>query len=192
VWQNVSCQSLITEIPYYTYIFPSLVSSGILTRPLQSYMGTRYFFLPPHPDWHWGSYKLLSYEYWEPFPWGYSSHGVKLTAHLHLLPRLTNHRAVSPLPIHHHSVVLNEEQRHLYLVFIFMWHKLYAPSPWYLPFVRNLKCLTLLKISWSLSVLARFRYPALCNKNKESVRYMNAKLSLWLINQPSCANNENE
>lgn len=38
--------------------------------------------------------------------------------------------AIPPIPIHQHGVVLNEAQRHLHLLFIFMWHTLYAPSTW--------------------------------------------------------------
>lgn len=65
----------------------------------------------------------------------------------------------------------------------------YIQSLWSLPFVTaqciKLQFLTLLKISCSLSVLARLRYPALCNKCQQR-QTTNVKLPLWIINKPPC------
>jgi len=77
---------------------------------------------------------------------------------------------------------------HQLFALIFMGHeRLYIHSPWSLPFSTaqciKLQFLTLLKISCSLSVLARLRYPALCNKCQQC-QTTNAKLSLRIINKP--------
>ena len=77
---------------------------------------------------------------------------------------------------------------HQLFFLIFLGHeKLYNHSLLNLPFLTaqsiKLQYPTLLKISWSLSVLARLRYPALCNKCKQC-QTTNVKLSLWIINKP--------
>lgn len=80
--------------------------------------------------------------------------------------------------------------QHQLFFLIFMGHeRLYIHSLWSLPFVTalciKLQFLTLLKMSCSLSVLARLRYPALCNKCQQC-QTTNVKLPLWIINKPPC------
>jgi hypothetical protein len=56
-----------------------------------------FFSLPPRPERLWGPPSLLSNGYQGLCPWGQSGRGVKLTTHLHLVPRLRMRGAVPPL-----------------------------------------------------------------------------------------------
>jgi hypothetical protein len=59
----------------------------------------RFFSSPPqHPDQLWGLPSLLSNGYGGALPQRSSGWGMKLTAHLHLAPRLRTCRAILPLP----------------------------------------------------------------------------------------------
>jgi hypothetical protein len=57
----------------------------------------RFLSSPQRPDRFWGSPSLLSNGYRGLFSRGYSGRGVKLTTHLHLVPR-SRMVAIHPLP----------------------------------------------------------------------------------------------
>jgi hypothetical protein len=57
-----------------------------------------FFSSPLHPDKLWGPPSLLSNGYHGFFPCGKSGLGMKLTTHLHLVPRSRMHGAIPPLP----------------------------------------------------------------------------------------------
>jgi hypothetical protein len=59
--------------------------------------GEIFFSSPPHPDRLWGPPNLLWNGYKGLFPRGFSGRGVKLTTHLHLVPRLRLHGVIPPL-----------------------------------------------------------------------------------------------
>jgi hypothetical protein len=58
----------------------------------------KFFSSPPRPDRLWGPLSILSNGYQRLFPWGKSGRGVKLTIHLHLVPRLRVRGAIHVLP----------------------------------------------------------------------------------------------
>jgi hypothetical protein len=60
--------------------------------------GWEFFSSALHPDRLWGPLSLLSNGFQGPFPWGQSGWGVKLTTHLHLVPRSRIRGAIPPLP----------------------------------------------------------------------------------------------
>jgi hypothetical protein len=60
--------------------------------------GWEFFFSPPRPQRLWGPPSLLSNEYQSLFPWRWSVRGVKLTTHLHLVPRSRMSGAVPAPP----------------------------------------------------------------------------------------------
>jgi hypothetical protein len=66
-----------------------------------------FFFAPRRPDRLWGQCSLLSNGYWGPFPQGWSDRGVKLTTHLHLVPRPKTVELYLHSRICLHSMVLN-------------------------------------------------------------------------------------
>jgi hypothetical protein len=69
---------------------------------------SEFFSSPPRPERLWGPPSLLANGYQGLFPWGYSSRGVKLTTHLHLVPRSKNEWSyTSTPPILLHGVVLS-------------------------------------------------------------------------------------
>jgi hypothetical protein len=57
-----------------------------------------FFSSSPRPHRFWGPPSLLSNGYHRLFPWGQGGRGVKLTIHLHLVPRSRMLRTVLPLP----------------------------------------------------------------------------------------------
>jgi hypothetical protein len=63
--------------------------------------GERFFSSPQHPDRLSGPPSLLSNAYLELFPLGYSGRSVKITTHLHIVPRprLVNLYLRSPIRI---------------------------------------------------------------------------------------------
>jgi hypothetical protein len=75
-------------------------------------------FSPPCPDRHWRLPSLLSKGYQGLFPWGWSGRSVKLTAHLHLVPRSRMRGAIPPLLQHAFTAwcsVKAQRQPYLYL-----------------------------------------------------------------------------
>jgi hypothetical protein len=60
--------------------------------------GWEFFYLPPHPDRLWGPPSLLSNGYQGLFPWAWSCRGVKVTTHLHLVPKSRIRGVIPPLP----------------------------------------------------------------------------------------------
>jgi hypothetical protein len=54
--------------------------------------------LQPHPDQHWGPPSLLPNKYQELLVQEYSGWGMKLTTHLHLVPKLRMYGATLPPP----------------------------------------------------------------------------------------------
>jgi hypothetical protein len=72
--------------------------------------GWEFFSSPPRPDRLWSPSSLLSNGY-QLFPWRYNGRGVKLTTHLHLVPRSKLHGSIPSLHIEWCSV---KEQGQLY------------------------------------------------------------------------------
>jgi hypothetical protein len=60
--------------------------------------GWEVFSSLPRPERLWSPSSLLSNGYQGLFPWGQGVGGVKLTPHLHLVPRSRKHGAILPLP----------------------------------------------------------------------------------------------
>jgi hypothetical protein len=74
------------------------------------------FCKPPRPELLWGPPSLLSSGYQGLFSRGLSARDVKLTTHLHLVPRSKNEWSyTSTPPIHLYGVVLFKAQGQLYL-----------------------------------------------------------------------------
>jgi hypothetical protein len=69
--------------------------------------GWEFFSSPPRPDRLWGSPNLLSNGYQRLSTWRQSGRGVKLTTHLHLVPRSRMRGAIPPLPVLLNDVVLS-------------------------------------------------------------------------------------
>jgi hypothetical protein len=59
--------------------------------------GWEFFSSPPCPHWLWDLPSLLSNVHQGLFPWAWSSWGMKLTTHFHLLPSSRVHGAIPPL-----------------------------------------------------------------------------------------------
>jgi hypothetical protein len=55
--------------------------------------------LPPGPDEPWDPFNLLSTQYCKLLPQRWSGQGMKLTTHLHLMPRLRIHGIILYSPI---------------------------------------------------------------------------------------------
>jgi hypothetical protein len=60
--------------------------------------GWEFFSSPPRPERLWSLPSLLSSGYHGLFPWVKSGRGVKLTTHLHLVPRSRMRGTIPPLP----------------------------------------------------------------------------------------------
>jgi hypothetical protein len=67
----------------------------------------RFFSSPQHTDRPWGPPSPGSNGYRGLFPWDYSSRGVKLTTHLHLVPKSRMVELYFHSPICLHGIVLN-------------------------------------------------------------------------------------
>jgi hypothetical protein len=69
--------------------------------------GWEFFSSPPRPERFWCPPSLLSNGYQGLLPWGWRDRGVKLTTHLHLVPRSKNEWSYTSTPqIRLHGVVL--------------------------------------------------------------------------------------
>jgi hypothetical protein len=96
-----------------TAMIAQLYNTGIWAGQLGFYSlipgrGWEFFPLPLRPEWFWAPPSLLSNEYEGLFPWGQSDRGVKLTTHLHLVPRSKNEWSYTFIPpICLHGVVLS-------------------------------------------------------------------------------------
>jgi len=63
---------------------------GWMIRGSRLGTGWEFFSSLSRPDRFWGPSSPLSNGYRDFFPWGQSGQGVKLTTHLHLMPRSKN------------------------------------------------------------------------------------------------------
>jgi hypothetical protein len=61
-------------------------------------VGSRFFTSPCYPERLWGPLSLISNGYRGLFPRGWTGRGVKLTTHLHLVPRSRKCGPIHPLP----------------------------------------------------------------------------------------------
>jgi hypothetical protein len=105
------CTSSANRISAYTRFVRFLkISRGMerkswITRRNFSYLNLRndnyfwkFFSSPPRPNRLWGPPSLLSNGYQGLLPREQSGRGVKLTNHLHLVPRSRMHGAIPPFP----------------------------------------------------------------------------------------------
>jgi len=96
--------SIYISINHFHYYKIRCSSVSVVTRlragrlDFDSRQGLRFFSSPPHSDRLWSPYSLLSRGYRRFFLQGLSGRGVKLTTHLHLVPRSRMCGALSPLP----------------------------------------------------------------------------------------------
>jgi hypothetical protein len=93
----------LTEL-YLTTSSPCIAINAGLRAGRSGFSGTipsggwEFFSSPPRPERLWGPPSLLSNGYQVLFPWGYSGRVVKLTTHLHLVPRSKNEWSYTSTP----------------------------------------------------------------------------------------------
>ena len=94
-----------------------LILLDFITRTEQSLLRQKYeiFFSPKRPELFWGPSRLLFHGKWGPFRGtGVKCLGVKLTNHLHLVPRSRRSGSVPPVPL----LWLHDKDRNNFISFI--------------------------------------------------------------------------
>jgi hypothetical protein len=95
-------------------------ATGWITGGLSPGKDWEIFCSSPRPDRIWYPPSLLSNGYQRLFLWGLGGWGVKLTTHLHLMPRSKNEWSyTSTPPVRLHGVVLNLKKKHKVITFTF-------------------------------------------------------------------------
>jgi hypothetical protein len=85
---------ILIKVSQYNGIHPT----GWMIGDSRPGRGWEFSSSPSRPDRLLGPPSLLSNRYQGLFSWGLSGRGVKLTTHLHPVPRLRTHGAILPLP----------------------------------------------------------------------------------------------